>query len=83
MGLVAKEWRNGLLGETLMVLAYGIVIFAMTRAPIASVAALRETSVIIAAVIGTRLMGEPFGRQRVVAACVVTVGVVLIIVARA
>ncbi len=83
MGLVAKEWRNGLLGGTLMVLAYGIVIFAMTRAPIASVAALRETSVIIAAVIGTCLMGEPFGRQRVVAACVVTVGVVLIIVARA
>ena len=83
VALVVREWRNGLIGGTLMVLAYSIVIFAMTLAPIASVAALRETSVIIAAVIGTRLMGEPFGTRRVIAACVVTAGVVMILASRA
>ncbi len=81
--LVVSDWRAGLVGGTLMVLAYGIVIFAMTRAPIASVAALRETSVVIAAVIGTRLLGEPFGARRIIAALVVLAGVVTIIASRA
>ncbi len=81
--LGVEDWRAGLLGGTLMVLAYGIVILAMTRAPIASVAALRETSVVIAAVLGTRLLEEPFGTRRIVAAGVVMAGVVTIIASRA
>ena len=43
-----------------------------------SVSALRETCVIMAALIGVRLLREPFGRRRVVAASVVAVGVVLL-----
>jgi drug/metabolite transporter (DMT)-like permease len=58
--------------------AYGLVIWAMSVAPMASVSALRETSVIMAALIGTRLLREPFGRRRVVAASVVPLGVVLL-----
>jgi drug/metabolite transporter (DMT)-like permease len=44
----------------------------------AHVSALRETSVIIAALIGTRLMHEPFGRRRVLAASLVALGIVLL-----
>ena len=44
----------------------------------AQVSALRETSVILAALIGTRLLGEPFGGRRVLAAAVVAVGVALL-----
>jgi drug/metabolite transporter (DMT)-like permease len=55
----------------------------MTFAPMAAVSALRETSVIIAALIGTRLLREPFGTRRVLAASAVAVGVVLLQVSRA
>ena len=42
------------------------------------VSAMRETSVIIAALIGTQLFGESFGRHRIIAAVAVAFGVVLI-----
>ncbi|MDA0261619.1 MAG: hypothetical protein O3A21_05400 [Proteobacteria bacterium] len=50
----------------------------MSRAPVAYVSALREVSVIVAAVVGTRLMGAPFGRSRVAAASAVALGTVLL-----
>jgi uncharacterized membrane protein len=52
------------------------VVWAMTQAPIAAVAALRETSVVFAALIGVVLLGEPFQTQRAVAALVILAGVV-------
>ena len=58
--------------------AYAMVIYAMGLAPMALVSSLRETSVIFAALIGTLLFREPFGRQRVVAAVLVCLGVALI-----
>ena len=68
----------GLLGGAIAALAYGIVLWAMGHGRIAHVAALRETSVVVAAGIGTILLGEPFGRRRVVAACMVAAGAVLL-----
>jgi drug/metabolite transporter (DMT)-like permease len=65
------------------VIAYGLVIWAMTLAPMAAVSALRETSGIIAALIGTRVLREPFGARRVLAASVVAFGVLLLQVSRA
>ncbi len=58
--------------------AYGMVIYAMGVAPMGLVSSLRETSVIFAALIGTLLFREPFGRQRIVAAVLVCCGVALI-----
>ncbi len=90
-GLIVAFWRRHdlarqlrasggapALGGVLALAAYGLVIWAMSRAPMASVSALRETSVIIAALIGTRLLREPFGTRRVVAASVVALGVILL-----
>ncbi|MFZ1430712.1 MAG: EamA family transporter, partial [Geminicoccaceae bacterium] len=57
---------------------YGLVIWAMRTTPMAYVSALRETSVILATLIGTRLLGEPFGRERLAAASLVAVGIVLL-----
>ena len=59
----ARQWRRGLLGGFCSVAAYGIVLWAMTRAPVAAVAALRETSVLFAAIIGTVLLKEGFGAR--------------------
>lgn len=58
--------------------AYGLVLWAQTRGALAAVAALRETSVIIAAAIGTAVLGERFGRRRVLAATLVACGIVLL-----
>ncbi len=58
--------------------AYAMVIYAMSVAPMAMVSSLRETSVIFAALIGTLMFREPFGRQRIIAATLVCLGVVLI-----
>ena len=75
---VRKHWWRGLLGASLSIAAYVIALWAMMRAPIAAVAALRETSVIFAALIGTLLLREPFGRHRIVGAGMVAAGIALL-----
>jgi len=57
--------------------AYAMVIYAMALGPMAMVSSLRETSVIFAALIGSLVFHEAFGRQRVVAAVCVCIGVIL------
>jgi drug/metabolite transporter (DMT)-like permease len=72
---IRAQWRRGLLGGFCSVAAYGIVLWAMTRAPVAAVAALRETSVLFAAIIGTVLLKEGFGLVRLAGAASVVAGV--------
>jgi drug/metabolite transporter (DMT)-like permease len=74
----AQGWRRGLIGGAAAFLGYAIVIWAMTRAPIAAVAALRETSVVFAAIIGVVALREPFHGQRAIAALVILIGVILL-----
>ncbi len=74
----APTWKTGALSGVLAVSAYGIAVWAMTRAPIALVAALRETSVVVAAILGAVLLGEPFGKHRILASIGVAIGIVLL-----
>jgi drug/metabolite transporter (DMT)-like permease len=74
----AQGGRRGFVGGLAAYLGYAIVIWAMTRAPIAAVAALRETSVVFAAIIGVVALGEPFHSQRAIAALVILAGVILL-----
>jgi len=69
---------KGIGGGILAGLGYGIVIWAMGRAPMAHVSALRETSVILAAVIGTMVLREPFGLRRIVASGLIVAGAALL-----
>lgn len=73
----ASNWHRALLAGSLSVGAYGIALWAMTQANVAAVAALRETSVIFAALIGAVMLKEPFGRHRVTGACIVAGGIAL------
>jgi drug/metabolite transporter (DMT)-like permease len=73
-----RFWRRGFAGGALQVLSYGIAIWAMTAAPIAVVATLRETSVLFGAVIAVVVLKEPLRAVRVVAACMIVCGLVLI-----
>jgi drug/metabolite transporter (DMT)-like permease len=70
--------RRGVAGGVLATVGYGIVLWAMSRGAMANVAALRETSVVFAALIGTHLLGEGFGARRIAAALCVAVGVLLL-----
>jgi drug/metabolite transporter (DMT)-like permease len=72
---------SGLAAGALSVLAYGLVLWAQTRGALAPIAALRETSVIFGAVIGTVIFREPFGRARIAATVLVVAGIVLLNVA--
>jgi drug/metabolite transporter (DMT)-like permease len=71
-----QYWLRGLVGGGLSAAAYGIVLWAMTRAPVAAVAALRETSVIFAALIGAWLLKEGHIARRVAGAATVAAGVI-------
>jgi len=72
------HWRAAFIGGTLSLVAYWIAIWAMTVAPIALVAALRESSVLFGAVIAVIFLKEPLMISRVAAACLIVAGLALI-----
>ena len=72
-----QYWKPSLLSGALGVATYGLALYALSLGAMVEIAALRETSVIFAAVIGTLILGEPFGRWRILAASIVVAGVIL------
>jgi drug/metabolite transporter (DMT)-like permease len=68
----------GLLGGLISLAAYSIVLWAQTSGMLAAVAALRESSIVFGALIGTVFFGERLGRHRIVMAAVVVIGVVVL-----
>ena len=66
------------MGAAMSLIAYGMVLWAMTQAPIPLVSALRETSIVIAALIGTFYFKEPSGKRRIIASIVVFLSVALL-----
>ena len=69
-----QRWKLALSGSVLALGSYGIVLWAMTVAPIPAVATLRETSVIFAALLGAILLKERMGRWRIAGSVVVALG---------
>lgn len=57
-------------------------LLALAMGPVADIAALRETSIVFAALLGTYILGEPFGRKRVNAALAAAAGIALMYVGR-
>jgi drug/metabolite transporter (DMT)-like permease len=75
---MAPYWTTGLAGGGLQFVSYGIAIWAMTVAPIAIVAALRETSVLFGAVLAVVFLKEPLRPIRIAAAVMVMSGLLMI-----
>ncbi len=73
---LSREWRYCLGGGVSAMVAYGLVIYAMSASALGAVSALRETSVIMAALIGVFFLRERASRFRVVAAGFVCLGVI-------
>jgi phosphonate utilization associated putative membrane protein len=76
LGYARQRWHLAVLGGAASIGSYSIALWAMTKAPIASVAALRETSVLFAVGLSTWLLKERFGKQRALGAVVIVLGVV-------
>lgn len=71
-------WLPGLAAGGISLTAYGLVLWAQTRSALAPISALRETSIIAGALIGTIVFHERFGRARVIASVFVAAGIVLL-----
>jgi drug/metabolite transporter (DMT)-like permease len=71
---VRRNWHFGLIGGVGTLASYGLALWAMTVAPIAVVAALRETSILFGAVISGLLLKERVGLARWAAACTIALG---------
>jgi len=74
---VRAYWKPCGAGGIMCLLAYGLVIYALNFGGMAYISALRETSVIFAALIGTTLLGESFGIRRIIAAAIMAGGLVI------
>jgi drug/metabolite transporter (DMT)-like permease len=75
---MAAYWKTGLAGGGLQLLSYGIVLWAMTVAPIAIVAALRETSVLFGTALAVVILKEQLRPLRIGAALMIVCGLMLI-----
>lgn len=73
----ARGWAVGLVAAAASFAAYAIAVWAMTRAPIALVGALRETSILFAVLLGWLLFGERMDRGKAMAAALIVAGVAL------
>ena len=71
------QWWRGSAGGVIAAVGYGIAIWALSLGTMAHVAALRETSVLFAALIGALLLGEKFGGKRIAAATIIVAGLIL------
>jgi drug/metabolite transporter (DMT)-like permease len=81
VGFARQRWRAGLAAGLLSAGGYATALWAMSALPLAPVIALRETSVVFAAIIGSVILKEGFAARRVAAAAAVLVGVVLLAIA--
>ena len=75
---VKKRWKYGLFGGACSLVAYGLALWGMTRAPIAMVAALRETSVVFGMLFAVLFLREKVTFARVLAVLLVLAGAVIL-----
>ena len=75
---VARDWYRGAIGGAGTVGSYALVLGAMTIAPVAVVAALRETAILFGVAISGLILREPVGPVRIAAACVIAGGVIIL-----
>src|SRR6185437_4315475 len=80
-GAMGESWRT-IIGGMASILAYALVVWAMTQGALGIVAALRETSVVFAALMGWLFLGERFSWRRLLTCCGIAVGIVMLALAR-
>lgn len=82
VAVMRTNWRRALVTGGASLLTYGMVLVAVRHAAVGYVTALRESSVVLAALAGWRYLGEGDHRRRVAAALTVLAGLLLLVLAR-
>ena len=79
---IAQEWRGGrgriLLVSLMSPLTYLLVLFALTFSQVSYIASVREVALVFAALMGSWLLREPFGRQKLVGSLLIFAGILAI-----
>jgi drug/metabolite transporter (DMT)-like permease len=73
-----RYWRLGIAGGIGTTSSYGLALWAMTLAPVAVVAALRETSILFGTLIAGLVLKEPIGPRRIISACIIAGGAAIL-----
>ncbi|MCX5469010.1 DMT family transporter [Acinetobacter nematophilus] len=73
-----SNWHLGLIGGMGSFFSYGLALWAMTRAPVAIVAALRETSILFATLITIFILKERATVTRILSSCIILIGALLL-----
>jgi len=76
--ITKKEIGKGLSAGILAILSYGIVVWAMKHIEIAYVSSIRETSIVIATLIGFLLLGEKHAKKRIIPTIIVLCGITIL-----
>ncbi len=79
---LVSTWKPTLLGGTMSLVAYSLIVYAFTLAPVGYVATMRESSVVIAALAGWKYLKEDDHKRRVISAAVVVAGLVVLVAGR-
>ncbi|MFK7760391.1 MAG: EamA family transporter [Phycisphaerales bacterium] len=75
---IRSKWKVGFLGGLMSFTGYAVVLWAMTKAPIPLVSALRETSVLFASAIAVVFLGEPVRKNRILSAALIFAGILIL-----
>ena len=65
-------------GGLIALAAYGSIIWAMQASPMSAVSALRETSVVFAALLGAIFLGERLTGLRIAGCCIIAAGAICV-----
>jgi drug/metabolite transporter (DMT)-like permease len=79
---LASTWKRFSVAGIASVATYWMVLIAVQQAPVGYVTALRESSVVIVALVGTRYLGESDMKRRITAACIVVAGLAVLVIGR-
>ena len=79
---LASTWKRFCVAGIASVATYWMVLIAVQKAPVGYVTALRESSVVIVALVGTRYLGESDMKRRITAACIVVAGLAVLVIGR-
>lgn len=78
--MFTRNWQRAFITGAASMVTYGLVLVAVQHAPVGYVTALRESSVVLAALAGWRFLGEGDHRRRITAALVVFAGLLTLVI---
>lgn len=73
-----ENWPNGAGGAVLSMIAYGVMLWAVTKIPMGMALALRETSVLFANIMAVMFLREPFRKRIIIPAVGIVIGIALL-----